>query len=416
MISYREALAVLQAQEPFSPASVPIADACGQISAQAIESGVHVPPFANSSMDGFAVRSADTTDASEASPISLPVRGSTVAGDAASGGAEAGAWEIMTGAPLLAGYDAVVKVEDVIITELNARGRPETIRLNAPVALKSHIREAGEDIRPGDPIVNPGALMTPFHVMALASIGQKDILTMPKVKISVLCTGREIIDAADTPLQPGQIRNASGPYLMAALAGWPVEAHYGGVIADEPDIFEGRIHDMLPTSNLILSTGAVSAGRHDFIPDSLRKLGAEILFHKVAIRPGKPILYARFPDGTHYLGLPGNPVSTAVGLRFFAVPLLRHLLGMGEEQPIQAKLTAPHHKNHGLRFFAKTRIFITNGVVKAEILQGQESFKIQPLLNANSWAVFAEAQNAADAGESIPVYPHSPWQWQGGVL
>ncbi|MCB2081284.1 MAG: hypothetical protein KDD76_01530, partial [Rickettsiales bacterium] len=156
---------------------------------------------------------------------------------------------------------------------------------------------------------------------------------------------------------------------------------------------------------------------HDFIPDSLQKLGAEILFHKVAIRPGKPILYARFPSGTHYFGLPGNPISAAVGLRFFIVPLLRELQGVLPEVPLTARLLTSSPKKKGFRFFRKAHIsVVTGGKLHLHILDGQESFKIRPMLKANGWAVFTEDQTGTELGEAVAIYPLLPGQWELGTL
>ncbi len=412
MISYKEALSLLHAQGKLASLTHPTNDACGYVSAQDVLSEVSVPSFPNSAMDGFAVRRAEVTGASETNPVTLQVTGSAVAGDAPTS-AGGGAWEIMTGAPVPEGYDTVVKIEDVVISKKNTQGRPQAISLTTPLADKANIRQAGEDFVPGTSLLNRGALITPFHVMALAAVGQKTIAVAPKPNITVFSTGKEVIDTIDTPLLPGQIRNSNAPYLMAALGALPVQAQYAGVMHDEPAVFEERLQQVLPKTNIVISTGAVSAGRHDFIPDSLRKLGASILFHKVAIRPGKPILYARFPAGTHYFGLPGNPVSASVGLRFFVVPLLRHLQGMAAEVPIAARLVASSSKKAGFRFFRKARVTAsTEGQLQVDSLAGQESFKIHPLLRANCWAVFREDKNSVDAGSLVDVYPLTPEQWQ----
>ncbi len=404
MISYEEALDILHAQERPSPVTQSANESCGYVAAQDAASDVLVPPFANSAMDGFAVRSADLVDASEDNPVTLLKTGSTVAGDTPSAG-QGGAWEIMTGAPVPQGYDAVVKVEDVKVNG-------DQVTFIKPVELHNNIRDAGEDIMPGDVMIEVGTTVSPMHVMALATVGQKDIAVMPKPKVTVFTTGKEIIDDADAALLPGQIRNSNSPYLMAALDELSVDTSYGGIIADEPEQFEQRVKQALFDTDIFISTGAVSMGTHDFIPDSLRKLGAEILFHKVMIRPGKPILYARFPDGTHYFGLPGNPVSAAVGLRFFVVPLLCHLQGMEIESPITARLLAPSSKKQGFRFFRKAHVSVAqDGTLQLDILKGQESFKIHPLLQANCWASFTEDQTGLEIGETIDVYPLNPGAW-----
>lgn len=405
MISYEEALAILHAQEKLKMTALPVSEACGYTAAEDIKCDVLVPPFANSAMDGFAVRSADLRKATIENPIILELVGTTVAGDAPSSGAS-GAWEIMTGAPVPEGYDAVVKVEDT-------SAQNNRITFTEPVPMNHNIRKAGEDFIPGASIIKRGAIISPFHIMALATVGKRMIATSPKPKVTVFSTGKELVENAVSPLLPGQIRNSNGPYLMAALGELPVTSVYGGVIHDEPKIFEDKVKDALTTSDIIISSGAVSAGKHDFIPDSLKKLGAQILFHKVAIRPGKPVLYARFPNGAHYFGLPGNPISAAVGLRFFVTPLLRHIQGMSQERPITAKLLKASHKKKGLRFFRKAQVWVAaDGALQLEILDGQESFKIHPMLSANCWASFAEDNQGGEPGDLIPVYPLTSEKWK----
>jgi molybdopterin molybdotransferase len=180
--------------------------------------------------------------------------------------------------------------------------------------------------------------------------------------------------------------------------------HYEGIIPDDADMFAAKVRILSARADIIVSTGAVSAGRHDFVAESLRRLGAEILFHKVAIRPGKPILLARLPGGTFYLGLPGNPVSAAVGLRFFLYPLLCSLSGISQENDQPARLELPVKKKPGMRFFQKARFWTDDaGQGRVRILDGQESFKIRPMLEMNCWAILDEEQEYAAAGATVPV-------------
>ena len=407
MISYSEALAILYEQPPLEHQTLLAKNSCGYICAENVTSRVFVPPFANAAMDGFAVRSVDIANASAQHPVTLPITGSTVAGDKFSTGTT-GAWEIMTGASVPEAYDAVVKIEDIAVSD-------NTVTFSKPTQHNNNIRQAGEDITPDDIAVKEGEPITPFHVMALATIGHKEVRVALKPNITVFSTGKEIIEDCDTFLQSGQIRNSNGPYLMAALSELPVKAYYAGIIADEALAFESAVQEVLPNTKIFISTGAVSAGKHDFIPDSLRKLGAEILFHKVCIRPGKPILYARFTNGTHYFGLPGNPASAAVGLRFFVIPLLRRLLGMEQEKPITAKLLASHRKKSGLAFFCKAYVSVSDdGQLQAKILDGQESFKISPLLEANGWAILPASADNIEAGDMVQLYPLMPECWNLG--
>ncbi len=404
MILYEKAVAMLQAVNPLGTIRLPAQDACGYVLAETVASRVQIPPFANSAMDGFAVRAEDVAAASVSEPVVLTIAGSTHAGAQPASG-EGGAWEIMTGAPMPSGYDSVVKIEDVAVAKSH-------VQLSSPVDMGSHVRNAGEDFADQDEIASVGTLLTPYHIMALAAIGQKRVSVYRRPEITIFNTGQELVEDADVTLKPGQIRNANGPYLMAALQEMGYVPRYACAIADEPEHFERCLEAALPQADIVISTGAVSAGKHDFIPDSLRALGADILFHKVAIRPGKPILYARFSEGTHYFGLPGNPISTAVGLRFFVKPLLRSLQNRSPETPIMARLLTPSPKKKGFRFFRKAYISVAaGGELQLQILDGQESFKIHPMLRANGWAVMTENADGNEPGEAIAVYPLTSNQW-----
>ncbi len=415
MISYTEAIKILRRQKKLPSVTRSINDALGYTAAQNMTSTVSVPSFSNSAMDGFAVQSNILANISRESPLTLPVNGSTVAGDMPTTGT-GGAWEIMTGAPLPTGYDAVVKIEDVHIENQEAQGRPTEITLTQTAHIKSNIRYAGEDFERGDVIIREGETVTSFHIMALRAIGQKEIKVIAKPKVAVLSTGKELVDDPDLPLAPGQIRNANSPYLLAALEELSVPTHYCGIISDNTEVFAQEIQKALPHNDIIISTGAVSMGKHDFIPNSLIELGAEIMFHKVAIRPGKPVLFAKFPNGTHYFGLPGNPSSTAVGFRFFVTPLLQHLQGLKKEHPMVVPLMEESSKKEGFRFFRKAHLSLsTEKKFQLKILQGQESFKISPLLESNCWAVLAENQNDFTVGEEVDIYPLIPNKWNFGI-
>lgn len=413
MISYREALRCIRdCARMQNIRQVTVQQALGRICAADVTGAQTVPAFDNSAMDGFAVRVADTLRASAAEPLCLLVAGSALAGDTPipapldlqSAGS---AWEINTGAPVPLGYDSVIPLEQVEI--INDAGRPAAIRLSAPARIDQHIRRAGEDFRPGDMVLAAGARVMPQHIMALAALGIGEISVYETPAVSVISTGRELVDDFRSPLLPGQIRNANGPYLMALLTRLHIAPHYAGIVPDAPEIFEERVRELSQRSRIVVSTGAVSAGRHDFIPDSLRRIGAEILFHKVAIRPGKPILLARLAGGAFYLGLPGNPVSAAVGLRFFLYPLLCALAGANPQHEHPARLEAPVKKKPGLRCFQKARCWTdADGQFRVRVLDGQESFRIRPMLEMNCWAVLEEEHEFSPAGATVRVASLDP--------
>ncbi len=414
MIDYNLALKIIVDTARLLPVeTIQLEQAMGAVVATDQPSPAAVPPFDNSAMDGFAVRSVDTADASEDKPITLSVIGMVTAGEAASGRpAEAGtAWEIMTGAPVPAGFDGVIPVEHVEI-QRNPTGKPIAIELRQSVQAGRNLRKAGEDFAAGDALIHAGQFIQANQIMGLAATGVGKLQARRPARVAAITTGNELMDASHArPLEPGMIHDSNGPYLEAAISS--IGANSAGVYrtgdsADELIALIEKLHDK---TDVILTTGGVSAGRMDFVPAALEQLGADILFHRVAIRPGKPVLFARLPNGTLVFGLPGNPIAVAVGLRFFVIPALRQTQGLPKESDLTASLKTPMGKKQGMRFFAKARAMSSDaGQLQVEVLPGQESFKISPLMNANCWLIADEETEEMDAGTLVkiaPLYPGS---------
>lgn len=399
MISYAEARRLISAAALARPAlaaeTVPLARALGRVSAAELFGREPIPPFDNSSMDGYALASARAAGATSA-PLTLPVLGTIFAGDAPRCQAEAGAWKIMTGAPIPAGCDAVVPVEQA--RELDG-GRAVEI-LHSPNE-GDFVRGAGQDFGAGAQVCPAGTRLDARHLMALAAVGVSEVSVRRRPRLALIATGRELAEPGK-PLRPGQIHDASSTYLAAECArlGWDFD--FQGVIADDAHAFVARLERVLGEGyDAILTTGAVSMGDADFIPATLKDMGAKIVFHKVAIKPGRPILFAEFPNGPFVFGLPGNPVSTVVGLKFFVSPCLRELSGQPAEEPLRLRLTQETAKPDGLRCFFKARRRDRGGV---EVLPAQASFQIHSLLAADCWAVLPEEGERLKAGFDVEVY------------
>ena len=399
MIPYTDALSKIREaarSRPALPAETVAAQrALGRVTAAAVYGTDPIPPFDNSSMDGYALAHARAAGAT-AAPPTLPVLGTILAGDAPRRQAESGVWKIMTGAPIPAGCDAVVPVEN---TRERDGGRSVEI-LRTPHA-GDFIRAAGQDFLAGAEVCPAGAVLTPRHLMALAAAGVTEVSVRRKPRLGLISTGRELAPAGK-PLAPGQIRDSSTSFVAAECErlGWDFE--HLGVIADDPVAFDGVMDRALGRGfDAILTTGAVSMGEADFIPATLKDMGALLHFHKVAIKPGRPVLFAEFTDGPFVFGLPGNPVSTVVGMKFFVQPCLRELLGLAEESPILCRLKNTTAKPEQLRCFFKARR-LEHGQV--EILPGQASFQIHSLLAADCWAVLPEPGVELKAGSEVEVY------------
>lgn len=424
MIAYREARAILEsvaAGRRLAIDELGLVDAFGCVLSEDLRSREAVPSFDNSAMDGFAVRSASTAGASKETPVLFGVGGFVAAGDSRKGFDEskgACAVEIMTGAPMPgAGFDSVAKVEDVEVTR-DPSGAAVSIAIRRPISKWENVRRRGEDFLVGQPLAGPGQEITPELVLALATLGVDRLKVRRKARIALISTGKELVHHSEPRLGPGMIRNSTAPYLLAAAAACGAECRHYGTVGDEPGaflpVFERAVTD---GHDIILTTGAVSMGKHDFVRDALESVGAKILFHKTAIRPGKPILFAEHPEGPVVFGLPGNPVSTSVGMRFFVAPYIRGLRGMAPEEPLFAKAGNHFRKPPGLRSFFKARVSLKPEGAVVEILSGQASFMVSPLLRANAWAELLEEGSEVREGDGVRVYPmYSPSHpWSEGV-
>jgi molybdopterin molybdotransferase len=409
MIEFAQAKQLVITHTPQIKAEIILAeDSLNRVLAQPIISPVAIPPFNNSAMDGYAVNASDLDSASETNPISLNLIGITAAGDFSKEvlNTQGKAWKIMTGAPVPKGFDSVIPVEN---TSLNN----STVRCISAPELGAHIRMLGEDFVKGDTIATPGRILNTNMISAFAALGIGELSVFEKINIAVFSTGKELVDNATQKLKPGQIRNSNKAFILNWFNGLPVNAFDAGTNFDDIEKFENDLQNQIDqNTHIIISSGAVSMGDFDFIPQTIKKLGGEIIFHKSKIRPGKPILFAKFPNGSLYFGLPGNPISAAIGLRFFVSTAILRLLALNEEKPLAAISSNGLTKKQGFRSILKANASI-NSEAKFEvtILEGQESFKIQPLLKANGWAVIDETKNNFSRGDLIEFYP-SDLNWE----
>jgi molybdopterin molybdotransferase len=404
VIGYDEALSImLREARPLSSETCLSAQALGRILAAPVASPAALPPFDNSAMDGFALAAGARTLRAGSR---FDVRGTQVAGDAHADAQHdvQAAWEITTGARVPDGFDTIVPVEQV--ERLEPDDSSMRIRLTADVAPAQHIRRRGEDVPMGAEVLRAGDCIEPQQLMLLAALGVTEVNVSCRPKVAILTTGRELVDAPGRPLASGEIRNSNGPFLAARLEAAGAQVVHRCTVGDEPDLFRVALADALAAgADIVVSTGAVSMGRHDFVPDTLRALDAELHFHKVRIRPGKPLLFARLAGGALFFGLPGNPVSCAVGLRFFVEPALRAMLGMAPEAPLKVPLAADFVARAPLRFHLKGRLDCdASGQLRARVLAGQESFRILPLLASNAWIVIPEANGTVPAGTIVDVH------------
>jgi molybdopterin molybdotransferase len=239
--------------------------------------------------------------------------------------------------------------------------------------------------------------------MLLCALGISQLAVFEKIQLVVATSGEEVSDDYTKALRHGEIYNSNAPLLLNMSNAPCFASRYYGILRDNRQ----TLIDFIAQSpeQILITTGAVSKGKWDFIPETLRELGAEIIFHSVAIRPGKPILFARLKDGRYFFGLPGNPVSAMVGWRFFVIPFLRKMLAKDREAMLELKLSATFKKKHSLRQFLKASLHISGGVAEVEISSEQESFKIKALSENALWAIVGEEQHSLASGELILALP-----------
>ncbi len=422
MVSYAEAIRrIVSMGRILRIETVPLAEARGRVLARALEGREALPPFDNSAMDGFCVRSADTERAAAGPAVRLRVGPTIFAGAPlpADLTREAGALRIMTGAPMPDGFDCVIRFEDATV-EKDEGG--EVLVVGGRVPVGAHVRKRGEDVAVGDRLLDAGRLLGPGAIAVIAGQGMAEVPVVARPRIRVLATGDELVSDPAKPLGPGQIRNTSLQFLLAEAARLGLPAVSEGLVPDREDDVLAVVRGWLDARrglslgdvadpaapDIVVSTGAVSAGERDFVPSMLERLGFDIAVHGVAVRPGRPVLVASRPGtATLWVGLPGNVLSTAAGFRFFVLPLVRSLLGISvAPSPVRARLASPFPKPAGLRFFARCALrHAGDGSLDAYPERRQGSGMLSALAATDAYAVFPEEPSFIPAGAVIDVEP-----------
>ena len=315
--------ALLADLKPVDFETIPSASAIGRVLAEMLRTDRDSPPCDTSAMDGYAVRIADLSTGA------LPVAGEIAIGKPPPALPTGAVLRIVTGAPVPAQADAVIRREDVDESDYSRF----VLRL-APTNIKpgQNIRRQGENAPAGTPVVGCGRQITPAIAAALAAFGRSNAIVRRRVRVGILNTGDELLPP-DAHAQPWQIRDSNGPGLEAFIRRFPWwELSARRWAADTPDALRWAMDALLETSDCVITTGGVSAGDHDHVPGIVRDCGGRVVFHKLPVRPGRPVLGA-VRGGQVIFGLPGNPVSALVGMRRMILPVLRKLAGMKTVHP-----------------------------------------------------------------------------------
>ena len=398
MLSVEEALEhVLSYFHPLEPERVPILEALNRVLAEDVHADADIPPHANTAMDGYAVQAADTIGASRRTPKRLRIIADLAAGYMADKPVTPGtAIRIMTGAPIPAGADAVVRFEDT-------QSDNEWVSIYVQVPVGENVREAGEDVRRGTLVLRQGTQIRPQEVGMLAALGRKDAWVIRRPRVAILATGDEVVEI-DAPLTPGKIRN-SNSYSNAAqvlhCGGVPVMM---GIARDEISELTEKIRAGLAQKvDLFITSGGVSVGDFDVVKKVLAAEG-EIKFWRVRMKPGKPLAFGRI-GGVPLLGLPGNPVSAMVSFELFARPAILHMRGLTElERPsIEAVLMDEVKRKDDRRHFVRVRVEEHEGEYRAYLTGEQGSGILSSMVAADGLAILPEDWSDAPAGSRVRV-------------
>jgi molybdopterin molybdotransferase len=372
----------------------------GRVLAEEVRSDRDVPPFTNSAMDGYAVRAADTRTASARDPIHLEVIGEIRAGMAPPTSLRPStALRIMTGAVMPEGADAVVRVEDTAERE----GR---VQIRVAVDPDTSVRHAGSDIRRGDRVAERGRIVTPGLIGVLASAGRSTVRTIRRPRVTLLTTGDELRDAGES-LGPGQITNTNRYALRAAIEEAGAEVVDAGVARDVREDLVARLQSA-DLTDLVVSTGGVSMGAYDLVRALLEEQGA-VDFWQVALRPGKPLMVGTV-GGRPLIGLPGNPVSSLVGVELFVRPALLKMQGRADlERPrltgvIDDALHNPPHLEQYFRAIARR----DGDRIRVRLTGDQGSHVLRSMADANCLVVVPQGTAEVRAGEPVEIIPLAP--------
>ncbi len=413
---------------PLEPIELQLLDAQGCVLVEDVTVPVALPPFANSSMDGYAVRVADTKAATSDHPAVLDVIGDVAAGSAEPPAVGPGqAARIMTGAPIPPGAEAVVPVEwtdggtgggpavTMDAYAANPAGAAGEVRVHRPVAPGQYVRERGSDVAAGELALAAGTVLGPPQIALLAAIGRGAVMVRPRPRVVVMSTGSELVQPGEE-IGPGRIHDSNSYALTAAARAAGAIAFRVGAVADEVETLRATIEDQLIRADVIVTSGGVSVGAYDVVKEALSSLGGSfgedaeeaagfVHFRRLAMQPGKPQGFGRIgPDRTPLLALPGNPVSAYVSFELFVRPVIRTLMGaesVHREVVRAVCVAAVEGSPEGKRQYLRGRYDKRTGTVTP--VGGSGSHLVRALAHADSLIAVPEEVTDVPAGGEVDV-------------
>jgi molybdopterin molybdotransferase len=397
MMPYEEALSIVLSHCPTLPTErVYLLDALGRVLAEDVLSEEDRPSFDNSAMDGYAVHWEDIKDA----PVELLVVGELPAGAEETFELPKGcAVKIFTGAPIPKGATAVVPVE---YTE----AKDGKVLIKGTFKEGAHIRRKGEELKAGEIVLQKGTILRHYEVGLLASLNKVQVEVSRKPRVAVLSTGDEIKDLGEPITKPSQIRTSNGYTLMAGISLAGGEPHYLGIVPDEPDKLK-KVLSQLEDYDVFITTGGVSMGDRDYIKTLVEEVGVKVHFHKVRIKPAKPILFGTYKEGKGlFFGIPGNPVSCAMAFDLIVKPALLKMQSAKDYMPktLWAKLKRDFSRRDAeRREFVRAFLSLEEQQLVCDFSPKLQSHMLTSYVGANCYMVVKEGVKELKGGELVEV-------------
>jgi molybdopterin molybdotransferase len=404
MISYQYSKRILKkATIKIKDEDIKSTNSLNRVVSKNVYSGINYPSGDNAAFDGYAINSNDTKNIKKNSPKKFKIIGLIAAGNKPFKKKikKYDTVEIMTGGIIPKGFDTIIPIEKIIFYQ-----NKKNILIDGKITKYNHVRFAGSDFKKKEIVVKKNTVIQPNHILAFKTLGIKNITVKKKINILFFSTGNEISNNDNIP--SWKVRNSNSHYIKNLNENFLFNFKDGGILKDnQENIFKSKISKMLNSRiDIIITSGAVSAGKFDFIPDIVKKFKLSSYFKSVAIRPGKPVLFARIKNKQKVIfGLPGNPMSSAACFRFFVYPYIANVMGISEEKPIRAILKNDFIKKKNFTRFAKSKLNTTkNGKIEVEILKGQESFRIKSFVKSNIWAVLPAGKSKFKKGQIVDCF------------
>ena len=405
MISYQQAKKILKkAKIQIQDEEILSKNSLNRVVAKDIISPSNHPLGDNAAFDGFAINSKDTKNLSKKKPKQFIIVGSIAAGNKPFNKKvkKFNTIEIMTGGIISKPFNTIIPIEKINFYP-NIQN-PKSIIIDNKVSKNNHVRFKGSDYKKGQLIIKKGTIIQPNHILALKTLGVQKIKVKKKINIIFFSTGNEISNSNKIP--NWKVRNSNSHYIENLSKNFLFNFKNAGILRDNHQgLFRSKIKKILNSKfDIILTSGAVSAGKFDYVPNIVKKFKTTQYFKSVMIRPGKPILFARIRQKAIF-GLPGNPISSSACFRFFVYPYLENILNLTPEKPIKAILKNSFEKKNNITRFIKSKLNTTkNGKLVVELLPGQESFRINSFVKSNIWAVLPQGQSNFKKGQIIDCF------------